>query len=377
VVKKTLPKDDVYEQVRRADFNKTEPETLSQLVNSAIRIGDEIKGDYLRLRQLTDDVLILLKREDLLRLKQFSREELIMPSSKVASASDGSFQSMGGADGIWYVPISVALIIFDQGISSAPGVKVGAHIQKIDERQHPNLGAAMETSMLYAEASIIKDWARDCQEDIIHFIDGPVVDPPRHMEKEYVAYRADAIKGCLDKSVFVLGCVKKLLGNFLIERMTNMLRDFEIKRISQFASDAYMIYHVFTKASLQSGMAVYTKPLEISETNSIYKPYKDQGLTIYFMYFQRNPRAKPFRVDIPLKTGTQVDTEKLGEQAAATLSAWSYPGYDLPIPIVIAHDKCNIRKGCAEVLYSEIITRAASNDPFDNLVRTKLGTEVM
>ena len=39
-----LPREDIYEQVRKADFNKTEPETLSQLVNSAIRIGDEMKA---------------------------------------------------------------------------------------------------------------------------------------------------------------------------------------------------------------------------------------------------------------------------------------------------------------------------------------------
>jgi len=372
-----LSNNDIYERIKMVDFNRTEPETLSQLVYSAIKIGDEIRDDYVRLRQLTDDILELMERENLLRSKQFSREELITLSSKVASASDGSFQSVGGADGIWYVPISVALIIFRQGISGTPEVSVGAHIQKIDERQHHNLGAAMETSMLYAEASILKDWARDCPEDIVHLIDGPAMDPPRQMEKEYVAYRAEAIKGCLDKKVLVLCCVKKLLGNFLMERMAGMLRDFEKERLSQFASDAYLIYHVFTKASLQGGMTVYTKPLEILDTNPLYKPYKDAGLTIYFMYFQRDPRSKPFRVDIPVKVDTQVNIERLGEQAAATLSAWSYPGYDLPIPSVIAHYKCNIRKGCAEVLYSEIITRAASNHPFDNLVRTKLGKEVM
>lgn len=372
-----MPIDDVYEQARRVDFNKTEPETLSQLVSSAVKIGEDIRSDYVRLRQLTDDALELLKREDLLRSRQFDLKEIILLSSRIASASDGSFQSVGGADGLWYIPISVALIIFRQGVRNAPEVKVGARILKIDERQHPNLGATMETSMLNAEASILKDWARDCPEGITHFIDGPIIDPPRHMEKEYIVYRVEAIKGCLDKKVFVLGCVKKLLGNFLMERMADILRDFEKERLTQFASDAYLIYHVFTKVSLQSKVTLYTKPLEILDSNPLYKPYKDAGLTIYFMYYQREPRSKPFRVDIPVKAGTQVDTEQLGEQAAVTLSAWSYPGYDLPIPIVIADDKCNIRKGCAEVLYREIITRAASDNQFDNLVRTKLGTEVM
>lgn len=368
---------DIYEQVRKTDFNRTEPETLSQLVNSAIRIGDEIKGDYVRLRQLTDDVFKLLKQENLLRTKQFSHDDLIRLGSKVASASDGSFQSVGGADGIWYVPISAALIIFRQGINNAPEAKVGAQIMKLDERQYFNIGAAMETSMLYAEATLLKDWARDCPEDIIHFIDGPAVDPPRIMDKEYVTFRSEAIKECLEKKVLVLCCAKKLLGNFLMERIGSTLRDFEKERVNQFASDAYLVYHVFTKASLQSGMTVYTKPMEILETNPIYKPYKKLGVSIYFMYFQREPRSKPFRVDIPIKTGIEINAEEIGELAAAILSAWSFPGYDLPIPIVLADNKCNIRKGCADVLYSEIITRAASNDLFDNIVRMKLGKEVV
>lgn len=368
--------NDIYEQARLADFNRTEPETLSQLVDNAIKIGDEIKGDYIRLRQITDDVLELLRRKDLLRLREFNQDEILSVRSSIASASDGSFQSMGGASGIWYVPISVSLIAFCEGINKPPKVKVGARILKIDEREHANLGAAMETSMLYAESTILKDWALECPRKIIHFIDGPVIDPPRQMEKKYTEYRIGAIKNCLSKEVFVLGCVKKLLGNFLMERLSNMVRKLDKERMFQFASDGYLIYHVFTKASLQSGKTVYTKPLEILETNPLYKQYRNQGLKVYFMYFQREPRSKPFRVDIPIGYETDVDEEQLGQQAAIALSAWSYPGYDLPLPIVIAHDKCNIRRGCAEVLYSEIITRAAGNDLFDNVVRTKLGTEV-
>lgn len=371
-----LPRDNIYEQVIKEDFNRTEYETLRQLVDSAIKIGEEIKGDYVRLRQLSIEFLELLKREGILKAKQFETNELTALSSKLASASDGSFQSVGGADGKWYVPISAALVIFRGGLNQAPEVRLGARIQTIDEREHHNLGGAMETAMLYGEASVMKDWARDCPPNSTHFIDGPVIDPPRQMDKEYTTYRTDAIKGFLNKKVLALGCVKKLLGNFLIQRMEGILPEFEKERLLQFHSDAYLIYHVLTKASLDSIATLYTKPLEVSDKNSVYKSYKDAGLDVYFMYFQRDPLANPFRVDIPVLAGTQVNAEQLGEQVAAVLSAWSYPGYDLPLPIVIADNKCNIRKGCAEVLYREIITRAASNDLFDNIVRTKLRTEV-
>ncbi|MEM2961289.1 MAG: DNA double-strand break repair nuclease NurA [Candidatus Bathyarchaeia archaeon] len=371
-------RDDLYEQVRRADFNRTEPETVRQLVESAIRIGDEIKNDYVRLRQLTDDILELLKKEDLIKSRKFRKEELAPFYNRITSATDGSFQYVGGSDGIWYAPISVSLIIFHKGINSVPDVRIGARICPIDERKHPNVVGTMETLMLSAEANIIRDWCRDCPEGAILFMDGPVIDPPRLMSRDYVTYRVETIQSCLDKGVFVLGCVKRLLGDPLMEYLCTLpnLRDYEKDRIRGFFSDAHMIYYVFTKASLQGGMTIYTKPLEIGD-NKIYKPYKEAGLKIYFMYFQLNYGTKPFRVEIPVKGDLEIDLEQLGEQVAATLCAWSYPGYDLPLPIVIAHEKCNIRRGCAEVIYREIITRAASIDVFDNLVRTKLGTEVL
>src|SRR5438132_1778472 len=371
-----MTRDDIYEQVIKEDFNRTEHETLDKLVRNAIRIGEEMKGDYVRLRQLTHEFTEVLTRQGMLMMNEFKSEELTALVSRGASVSDGSFQSVGGADGKWYVPISAALIVFLDGISRSPKVEVGAEILTIDEREHHNIGGAMEASMLYAEATVMKDWARDCPSNIFHFIDGPVMDPPRQMDDNYVDYRIDAIKSLLNKGTLAVGCVKKLLGNFLIHRLSEMLPDFEKKRLSEFHSDAYLIYHVLTKVSLSTTATLFTKPLEVSVEDPVYKVYKKKGLDIYFMYFQSGPLSRPYRVDIPLLTGKSVDPDKLGENIAAVLRAWSYPGYDLPLPIVLADNKCNIRKGCAEVLYREIITRAASNDVFDNIVRTKLRTEV-
>lgn len=371
-----MKRDDIYDRVRKADFNRTEPETLSQLVGSAIKIGDEIKEDYVLRRQLTNEVLELLRKRELIVEQTITRETLAPLLTKLVSASDGSFQSVGAADGIWYVPVSAALVVFRQGFRSSPEIKVGAYVQRIDEREHQNVGGAMETSMLTAEANIMREWARDCPNGITHFLDGPVIDPPRQMDKQYLTYRIGTLQALLDKDILVLGCVKKLLGNFLIDHLKGILRDIEMNRIKKFGSDGRLIYHVFTKASIDTAKTVYTKPLEIGSNDITYKPYRESGIRVYFMYFQREPGTIPFRVDIPIKNGTKEGDARLGEEVAAALTAWSYPGYDLPVPIVIAHDKCNIRRGCAEVLYSEIITRAASNDMFDNLVRTKLGTEV-
>ena len=58
------------------------------------------------------------------------------------------------------------------------------------------------------------------------------------------------------------------------------------------------------------------------------------------------------------------------------ISSWTPPGNSLPTPIIIAHDKSNVRKGCAEVLYNEIINNSTGKDHLDNLIRSKLQMDV-
>jgi hypothetical protein len=41
---------------------------------------------------------------------------------------------------------------------------------------------------------------------------------------------------------------------------------------------------------------------------------------------------------------------------------WTLAGTTQPLPIIIAHNKCNVRKGAADSLYNEIISRMAAID---------------
>lgn len=358
------------------DFNQTYERTVTQLVTKAIRIGDEIKEDHLRLRQLTDDALEILKRIGILRVHSPDGADLSKISEAPASASDGSFQLVGGANGVWFVPLSSSLVIFSKGIRFSPEIKINADIRTIDERKQPNVSYTAEMLMLSSETRILQSWSQESPEKIVHFLDGPIIDPPRPVDEEYVSTRASALLNCLDKKIRLLGCVKRLLGSPLLDHLSTILQEPEKGRMANFSSDANVVYHVFTRTSLALESVIYTTPIEIKASNPAYQPYKEAGLSIHSMYFQGSSRTSPFRVEIPAKADSVPDLEKLGLETAVALSAWSCPGYDLPLPIIIAHDKCNIRKGCAEVLYDEIITRSASSDMFDNLVRTKLGKEV-
>jgi len=61
----------------------------------------------------------------------------------------------------------------------------------------------------------------------------------------------------------------------------------------------------------------------------------------------------------------------LALKAVKISALWTFPGQNWPLPVMMAHYKCNIRRGCAEVLYDEMITRTTSPKMFDNIVRLK------
>ena len=80
------------------------------------------------------------------------------------------------------------------------------------------------------------------------------------------------------------------------------------------------------------------------------------------------------RLDIPLLNPPE-DNSKTDEtvlQAVKATNIWTYPGQDYPLPVILAHEKCNIREGCAQVLYEEIITKSRTVDPYNQLILTQL-----
>ena len=64
-----------------------------------------------------------------------------------------------------------------------------------------------------------------------------------------------------------------------------------------------------------------------------------------------------------------VSFEKLGEEKlmkrfnrmmSLINLVWTLPGMEEPLPIILAHTKCNVRRGAAETIYYEIMARALS-----------------
>jgi hypothetical protein len=364
---------------KRYEFNKTEPETLSGLITSVIKKSDEIKSNFELYRELTETVYKILVRDNVLQKVELSSSDEIY--KEICSLGvDGSFQCVGGLGGIWYVPISCSRVFLENLLDKHPKVDVAADIHDINEIEYPSLEKEASFRMLVGETKALNEWLSKgsfTKESVI-FIDGPLVDPPWFSSDEryteYLEDRCSVIKRCIDNNVLLIGCVKRVMGRYLINHIRDNLakNDYEKEKVKRFISDAHLVSYVFTKLSLESPESVlYTSPINVSHTDETHEAYLKQGVEIYTTFMQKDVSSRPIRLDIPALRDSEAHMSALAIKAVKISAIWTFPGQNWPLPVILAHYKCNIRRGCAEVLYDEMITRTTSPKMFDNIVRMK------
>jgi hypothetical protein len=363
---------------RRYEFNKTEPETLVSLVKQAMRTGDGIKDELKRFKEISEKLFkIFTDKKVIVSLDPSKMSDLESFKNICAVGVDGSLQPVEGFGGYWFVPTSCAMVIFKDGPNSQPEVKVSAAIERIKESEYYGVGSEAISRMMAAETKAIMEWSENHDASVRSalFIDGPIVDPPYLVEEKYVNYRCEALTKCLQKNVLVIGCVKRMKARFLIDFITKSLLSTEIDKnlINNFTWDSHMVTAIFSKfAILGTQEILSTIPVDISEMDNAHKAYSDKGIIVYSTYMQKDPTSKPLRLDFPMLKGDIENVTKHVDKVLKATYAWSYPGIDIPLPVFLAHNKCEVRKGCAEILYSEIITRSTSMDPFENFMNEKL-----
>jgi hypothetical protein len=367
--------EDVY---KKYEFNKTEPETLMGLVKQAIKTGDEVKSDLKRFKEITEKVGKLLEKKGIFRTLDPSKiENIEFFRNFPAVAIDGSLMPIEGFGGYWFVPTSCARVSFEKGPNSATKVDVTANIEKIKEHDYYGVGGEAELRMMKAETKAIMDWAEkhDASKKSIMFIDGPIIDPPNVVNKDYVEYRCKALEKSIKKNILIIGCVKRMKASILLdfiekEILTNAIDKDLIRR---FAWDLHLVTAIFTKLIIEGAKGVLsTLPICVSDMDDATKAYKDRGIIVNSLYIQKDATSRPIRTDFPILKDGEENIEAIGSKIISIVYAWSYPGIDIPLPVFLAHKKCEIRKGCADVLYDEIITRSKSNDLFENLLNEKL-----
>ena len=363
--------EELKEFLKRIEFNKTEPEVLIKLIESAQVKGERAQRELKNLRSLTEKIVDTLQDKGFFFVNNKINENEV---EKCAVGIDGSFQIVGGIGGKWYLFLSVTRILFKNSFESEPEVEVfWADIDEIDEQDYPNIGSVAEERMLTAESKAILNWGSKGIKSAV-FIDGPIVDPPFPIRnnEEYVNYRCEAFRVCLKNSILI-GCVKRIRDKFFINYIADK---FNIKEVEHFPSDQHLMLLLFTKLrqNISSG-SLYTKWVDLSEVDAhLYKKYKENGVYVVSFFYERDVKSKILRIDVPFTIPPSENVDLVNSTISKVvniLDYWTYPGQD-PLPVLLAHEKCNIRRGAAEILYEEILTKSRSLDFFDQLVASRM-----
>jgi hypothetical protein len=129
---------------------------------------------------------------------------------------------------------------------------------------------------------------------------------------------------------------------------------------------------LFNATKEEKGKLVFTRPMAFNEgiqskhdpSNMAYRSYAEKGLFIYCSYYKSGLRGSLYRIELASfdKMAEKTLMSEYEKIMSLICGVWTLPGMTLPLPIIIAHNKCNVRKGAADSLYNEIISRMASID---------------
>jgi len=359
----------VEEQIKRIEFNKTDGKVLIKLIEDAKDKGSLVRKTS---RKIKEKAIKILKELSQIEKIIYTEHDL---SSKerfldcCAVGIDGSFHTVGSLSSKYYAPFSVVRIIFERGISDKPEIHVyAAGIEEIDENEHKSVDAEASRRMLLGETKALYDWNSENIKSLV-FIDGPVVDPPGYVDESYVDYRCDAIK--ISDNSLMIGCVKRCIDSHFLRYYEKILKLRKGDLMKHFSVDKNLFAYFFTKYRFDNNYngVLFTHPLELRD--EVSRKYSNYGVRIFSVFFQKDSSSNIIRLDVPMAYGDAFE-EKIFNAIRATCE-WTFPGQDIPVPIEIAHEKCKIRGGAAQVIYEEILARAHASDIEDMVIMRNLG----
>lgn len=360
----------IVEIKKRMDFNQTEPETLIELIKDAMEKSTKVQESLTRLRKHSKKIFEKLESVGIF-FTESTFNDIELPF-KTAVGIDGSYQLVGGVGGQWYAPISTVRVVFPKYLEITPEIDVyWAGIEEIIEQEDMIPSIAASIMMLVCETKALNNWGTKEISSFI-MIDGPIVDPPviSYGGKKYINDRCSAINNSIKNSI-LLGCVKRSRDKFYIDYLSNKYASLK-KKIKNFPSDQHLFAHLFANIRTNGYYGpIYTRLIDISEINSLFKLYKKNGVNIGCFFYQNNIISQVLRIDVVINTSI-IKKDDINHVISKALNLWTFSGHDYPAPIFVAHQKCNIREGCAEVLYEEILTRMHDTEIENQIVLTQL-----
>ncbi|MEM3629205.1 MAG: DNA double-strand break repair nuclease NurA [Candidatus Jordarchaeales archaeon] len=359
--------DELVERLRKMEFDKTEPELLTSLLNKAMDKGEYEKERLKRISKKSLKLFKFLADERCFCRIDCESDTLEYLKRTPIGGVDGSFQVVGGIGGKWYVFLGFSQVIAKACFTTNPIIRVDGDIQDIEAVDEGDARRQAELLMMHGEIEGFRKIANelDSKKEPCILIDGPIIDPPTLIEEKYVDRRVSALKYCYERKIDVVGFVKRVSSNGYVNFLKNKFQEkLGEANFNVFVNDSDFLSTTMFEAVKEMKSPVYTYPVSYDEScyNNVYEYYKRKGgLTLYYSYYKPSLRARIFRIEyVSFRELNKDELCKKFEKIMNMIRLWTLPGMDEPLPIMLAHNKCNVRRGAAETLYHEIMTRALS-----------------
>ncbi|MEM0054159.1 MAG: DNA double-strand break repair nuclease NurA [candidate division WOR-3 bacterium] len=368
-----LSDEEIRSILRKLEFDKTEPKLLVQLIDQAVQLGENERYRISRMRRKIEQLSNFLQENGII-IELIPDANLLNQLKKSAiGALDGSYQLICGSEGQWFGFFGFSMILSKDGFCVNPEIAVDGSIKNFRSADELEAKRKCTEIMMWGESKLL----RSLGERLGGFgkayilIDGPIIDPPLERNPEYISLRTSAIRFCINNEISIIGFVKRIAGSEFIKFLKSIFE--EKLDLSSFFNDANLLSGSLYVAFSRFKRPVYTKPVNLFEfleksdpMYTVYSLYNEHGLEIYHSYYKPTLRSKVYRIE--LASTSRLTDDELNNHFKEILSLicyiWTLPGMNEPLPIILAHEKCNIRQGAAEKLYYEIITRGLMEEAY-------------
>ncbi len=371
------------------EFKLTEPKIAITLVKKAAEKKRK-HYEFLKLLKKNTEILIddIIEKPDVARLlrkidprEPFKQEYLQTPMI----GTDGSYQVVGGKGNRYYVMVTAVIVVLPRGVkTSADNIKIiypekGIDVISFDDPTFGELtnNIAEDIMMLYETNALhnIPKIIKQSDKKIFYvFIDGPITDPPRELTEkglgilsglsgigsteDYIKFRVDAMLNIYHNSLLVVGYVKAVRNASLL-RNTLASKGINKSLLDKYSGDSELAKLLLLEyLSMDNDTNGYAYIGPFKAVGDLYKQYMNHGLAIYYIYGLNRLRNRVFRLEIGIPN--EVDSEEKIEELFSKLYLVSIgstlPGQNHPLPIILAHEKCKIRRGAAELIYDLVIS---------------------
>ncbi|MEM4177970.1 MAG: DNA double-strand break repair nuclease NurA [Nitrososphaeria archaeon] len=369
----------------RKQFNEMQSDVAIRLLESALTKGNNLQTFLNDRRKVASELGLTLIKKGIIRTVKEDDKVYEGYRDALAIGIDSSRQLPLKVLSMYYCPITSAVVFFD-GISSkmqyddeAPckffeenDITPEEALRKTEEEMYK-----CEVSAITRVSSIINRLSQHIgnKKKVLVMIDGPIVDPPnKPLYTGYIRERANAILACKEAGALVIGCVKRLEGHHFLNFLKQDTSLSDLAAVAEgFGSDSQLIPFLFL--SLRSlGSLLQTIPIEVSEHRSLIEKYKNCGIDqIYRTYLSLGGRTAPLCVEYFATKGENVT--EMWNCVCQAVRAWTMPGLSVPLPVLAAHLRCNVKRGAAEFLYRQILTRGLSWEGGAEMFRVLTGSD--